>query len=124
MQYGAPSREGGSEAGSQVERAHGNRSRHVNSMACARRNPKRKVRRDQPDTLARGYVHNAADRVNQLIRPVRVFRDPKSGRVFVGQGRDGNAALRIVFCQNLRMSQQPYIMAQWQSCDKPKIGSS
>lgn len=82
------------------------------------------MRRDQPDALARGYVHNAADRVNQLVRAVRMFRHPKSGRVFVRQGRDGNARLRIVFCQNRRMSQQPYIMAQRQSCDKPGIGSS
>lgn len=74
-------------------------------MGCSRRNPQGKMRRNQPDALARGHFHNSVDRINQLIRSVRVYRDPKPRRVFISQSRNGNTPLRIVFRQNLLMSQ-------------------
>ncbi len=66
-------------------------------MLDARWNPERKVRWDQPHALTGRHLHEAANRIDQLIRSVGVFGYLKTTRVFVRQGSNGNSGPRIVF---------------------------
>lgn len=74
-------------------------------MAGSRWNPQRKMWRDQPDALIGGYFHVAGDGVDQLIRPVRVFRHLEPRGVFIGERGYRDTALWIVFGQNAVLSQ-------------------
>ena len=74
-------------------------------MGCRCWNPERKVRRNQPHALAGMNFHDAANRVNQLIRSVRMLGNLKSSLVFVRQSRDRDAGLRIISANNFGVSQ-------------------
>jgi len=74
-------------------------------MGGSRWNPHCKMRRDQPHALIGEYFHDAADCVDELIRPMYVFWHLKLGRVFMGERRDRNTGVRIVFCQKFILSQ-------------------
>src|SRR5438105_770533 len=92
-------------------------------MVCAGGNPHPEVRRDEPDSLAGGHLHNAPDRVDELIRTVGVFHYIEPTRVLVRERRNQNAARGIVF-RNKAVSHGRYIMAQYHSCDKRSLPSS
>jgi len=76
----------------------------MNTMLSSSWNPQCKMRRDQPHALIGRDLHNATDRVDQLIRPVRVLRHLKARRVFMGEGRNGYAPLWIELCQSVFLS--------------------
>jgi len=56
------------------------------------------MRWDEPHALIGRYFHEAANGVDQLVGSVCVFRYLEAGRVFIGERRNRNAVLRIVFC--------------------------
>ena len=88
---------------------------HPDLMRRSRRNPETKVRWNFPKTLARSDFHYAATRVNELIRPMGMYRDARPARILAGVCGNRNARLRVILPHE-DLSHNSYIMSKAVSC--------
>ncbi len=116
VQHRADKRRCTNQSGPEIKCAHRDRVRHINSVAGFCGKPDGGARRNQPHVSTRKYFHDPANGVDQLIRPMSVFRDLKPSGVFISERRDGNPALWIELPENAQLSHWRYIMAHYPPC--------
>ena len=100
------------QSGTKVKGPHRNSGTHANFMKCAGRDPKRELRRNQPQALARVHFHHAGGCIDQLVRAVGVVGNQAACRVLISQGGHGNAALGIKMPKNPCVTHSRHIMAR------------